>query len=111
MDAGYELAIPLTAEEISEKQAQMAQVEAERIQAIEALRKDYRDAVAQFCTIAGVPVVSKFESSAIMRDLIMQANANGNTQQIMGLTQLSIALKDIIDELRRKDGDDAWLRI
>lgn len=109
--AGYELAVPPTAEEIAEREAQRAQEEAERVAVIEALRQDYRNAVAQFCTIAGLPIVNKFEDTSAMQSAIVTANAGGNIQQILGLTQTALALQNIITELRRKDGDDAWERI
>ena len=109
--AGYELYVPPTAEEIAEQE----RIERERIEAhaaeVEALRQDYRNAVAQFCTVAGIPVVAKFEDTTAMRTAIETANAGGNVQQILGLTQLALTLQNVITELRRKDGDDAWSRI
>jgi len=75
------------------------------------LRQDYRNAVAQFCTVAGIPVVVKFEDTSAMLTAIETANAGGNVQQILVLTQLALTLQNVITELRRKDGDDAWLRI
>lgn len=109
--AGYELAIPLTAEEIAQIESQATQVESERIAAIESLRQDYRDAVAQFCTVAGVPVVTKFAGASDMKTIILKVNAGGDLQQIIGLGQLTDAIQNAITELRRKDGDDAWDRI
>ncbi len=109
--SGYELFVPPTAEEIAEQE----RIERERIEAhtaeVEALRQDYRTAVAQFCTVAGIPIVAKFEDTTAMRTAIETANAGGNVQQILGLTQLALTLQNLITELRRKDGDDAWSRI
>lgn len=109
--AGFELYVPPTAEEMAEQE----RIERERIEAhtaeVEALRQDYRNAVAQFCTVAGIPIVAKFEDTTAMRTAIETANAGGNVQQILGLTQLALTLQNLITELRRKDGDDAWLRI
>jgi len=109
--AGYELFVPPTAEEIAEQE----RIIAEQLQAhtaeVEALRTDYRNAVAQFCTVAGIPIVAKFEDTTAIRTAIETANAGGNVQQILGLTQLALTLQNVITELRRKDGDDAWSRI
>lgn len=119
--AGYELAVPPTAEEIALMEAQKAQEEAERVRQneiaqaqwlaeVEGLRQDYRILCNQFCQVAGVPVVDKLEKSAVKTE-IEKANAGGNSQQILSLMQLAMALDSAITDLRRKDGDDAWERI
>jgi len=116
--AGYELYVPPTAEEIAEQERDTVRIinenaikELRRSDEISALRQDYRNAVAQFCTIAGIPVVAKFEDTTAMRTAIETANAGKNVEQILGLTQLALTLQNIITELRRKDGDGAWARI
>jgi hypothetical protein len=109
--AGYELSVQPTPEEIEQQAALQAAQEAAHMEAIEDLRKDYRFAVERFCMLAGIQIVSKFEDEEIMKAAIESANAGGNIQQILGLTQLSIAIQNSIIELRRKDGDDAWQRI
>lgn len=106
-ELGYELAVPPTAEEI----AQRAQVEAERVAVIEGLRTKYRDAVHRFCVLAGLVVVDKFENENVMQQAIETANGQGDFQKSLGLTQLSLAILNAINELRRHDGGDAWARI
>lgn len=109
--AGYELAIAPTPEEIARRQAQIAQEEAERLEAINLLRTLYREAVAQFCQLTGREVVTKLADESAIADAINQANAQGNFQLSLGLTQIGLRLQHLITELRRKDGDDAWARI
>lgn len=111
IQAGYELAIPPTAEEIAQRDAQRAQEEAERVEAIEVLRTAYRASVAQFCTLAGLPVVTKFADAQTIGDAIETANGQGDIQKSLGLTQLALRIEHLISELRRKDFDDAWERV
>jgi len=109
--AGYELHIPLTAEELAERAAQAQEAESIRMAEIEALRAQYRATVNAFCLLSGIPVVDKFESAQTVADAITAANAGGDIQQIMGLTQAALFIQNLITELRRKDFDDAWDRI
>jgi hypothetical protein len=111
MDAGYELAVPPTAEEIAEQERLIReQLEAHEAE-VEALRMAYRQACNRFCVLAGLTVVNKFESATAIQDAIEQANGTGDIQRILGLTQIALSLEHLITELRRKDGDDAWKRI
>jgi hypothetical protein len=109
--AGYELYVQPTAEEIAEQERLIREQMEAHTAEVEALRTDYRNAVAQFCTVAGLPIVAKFEDTTAMRMAIENANAGKNVEQILGLTQLALTLQNLITELRRKDGDDAWSRI
>lgn len=118
MEAGYEMYIPPTAEEIEEARlAEEARAEEARLAElartaeIEALRDSYRNACNQFCQVAGIASVDKFESAAVIQAQVEIANSEGNSEKIITLMQIAMSLQNSITELRRKDGDDAWLRI
>ena len=116
--AGFELAVPPTPEEFAAQAAQAAEAAAaqERMASllaayVDALRTAYRDACNQFCVLAGLPVVNKFEDASTVMAAIEAANAGEDTMKALKLTQLALRLDNLITELRRKDGDDAWERI
>lgn len=111
MDAGYVLEVPKTAEELEAERLAQEKIEADRITEIEGIRNQYRDACRNFCAVAGISVVDKFEDTDIIQTEIQKANAGGDLLKIISLTQLAILIDNRINELRRKDGDDAWLRV
>ena len=108
---GYELEPEKTFEQINAENVAAEQAEIERLALIEKLRNQYRDAVHSFCVLAGLQVVDKFEDEAEITQAIEAANNSGNITLSLGLTQLALRIEHSINELRRKDGDDAWLRI
>lgn len=85
------------------------QLEILRQQKIEALRQKYKDVVYQFCVLANIEIVTKFEDATTVIDAVQNAGIETQSQLFM----LSVLLKQILDELRRPsmDGDDAWDRI
>jgi len=123
--AGFELFVPPTAEEIAEQErieaerlaeierikAENAVCESDRLAKVEILRDNYRSLVARFCQVAGIETVTKFEDETVIMREIEKANGEQNITKSLGLTQLSIGIKNAIDELRRKDGFDAWEKI
>lgn len=108
---GYELEPEKTVEQINAENAAAEQAESERLAIIEKLRNQYRDDVHSFCVLAGLQVVNKFEDETAIAQAIEAANNSGNIALSLGLTQLALRIEHGINELRRKDGDDAWERL
>ena len=112
--AGYELTANKPQEVIDAENA-AAQAQAEEQAAhdalVEGLRTQYRQTAAGFCMIAGIEPVEKFEDATIISAEIEKANAGEDVMKALRLTQAALALQNIITELRRKDGDDAWERL
>lgn len=106
--AGYEL---ITQAEIDADASAQAQVAAERLAYVQALRDTYKANARRFCQLAGIAVVDKFADASAVQAEIEKANAGGDTAKALQLPQLALALQNLITELRRKDGDDAWERI
>ena len=112
--AGYELTANKPQELIDAEAAhaaQEAQEQAAHEALVTALRTQYRQTAAGFCVIAGIEPVEKFEDATIITAEIEKANAGNDVMKALRLTQAALALQNIITELRRKDGDDAWERI
>lgn len=74
---------------------------------VAALRAAYVNATHQFCQIAGLPVVNKLDVADVQKAV---ADA-GVSPTALPLTQLSLQLFVLINDLRRADGEDAWDRI
>ena len=112
--AGYEL-VANKPQEVIDAENAAAQAQAEEQAAhdalVEGLRTQYRQTAAGFCMIAGIEPVEKFEDATIVSAEIEKANAGEDVMKALRLTQAALALQNIITELRRKDGDDAWERL
>ena len=112
--AGYEL-VANKPQEVIDAENAAAQAQAEEQAAhdalVEGLRTQYRQTAAGFCMIAGIEPVEKFEDATIISAEIEKANAGEDVMKALRLTQAALALQNIITELRRKDGDDAWERV
>lgn len=106
--AGYEL---VTQAEIDAEAAAQAQAAAERAAYVQALRDTYKANARRFCQLAGIAVVDKFADASVVQAEIEKANYGEDTAKALQLTQIALALQNLITELRRKDGDDAWERI
>lgn len=75
------------------------------------LRNQYRTTTNNFCQLAGIEIVNKFEDSTTIIDTVNIANVSGDIMLALKLTQAAVTLQNLIIELRRIDGDDAWERI
>ena len=112
--AGYELTANKPQDVIDAENAaieQAAQEQAAHDALVEGLRVKYRQTCNEFCQLAGITVVDKFEDESVITAAIEAANAAENYTLALRLTQLAMALQFAITELRRKDGDDAWERL
>jgi hypothetical protein len=113
-EAGYELTANKPQDVIDAEQAAIEQAAQEQVAhdaLVAGLREQYRRAANAFCVAAGIDVVDKFEDATIITAEIEKANAGNDMMKALRLTQAALALQNIITELRRKDGDDAWERI
>jgi len=106
--SGFEVYTP---EELADIDRSASEAEMDRVSVVDALRGKYRLAARAFCGTAEIGEVDKFEDAEIISGEIEKANLAGNSEKALRLTQLALSLQNLITELRRKDGDDAWDRI
>lgn len=113
-EAGYELS-QNKPQDVIDAEREAAEHEAADQAAHEALvsglRAQYRELVHTFCQLAGIPEVDKFETTDTVMTEIEKANSGPDVMKALRMTQTALALRNVITELRRKDGDDAWERI
>ena len=113
-EAGYELLANRPQELIdadADAECRAAEARASADALVSALRQQYRQSANAFCQLAGIEVVDKFGDASTVATEIEKANAGEDTGKALRLTQLALAMQNLITELRRKDGDDAWERI
>jgi hypothetical protein len=113
-EAGYELTANKPQDVIDAEDAAVEKAAAEQAAhdlLVSALRTQYKQYINLFCVTAGVEVVDKFEDATTIVAEIEKANAANDMAKALRLTQIAMAVQNLITELRRKDGDDAWERI
>lgn len=113
-EAGYELSINKPQEVLDVEKAideQRLRERAEHLALVISLREEYKQYINLFCTTAGIAVVDKFEDATTIVTEIEKANLANDTAKALRLTQIALSVQNLITELRRKDGDDAWERI
>lgn len=112
--AGYELTANKPQDVTDAEQASIEQAAQEQVAhdaLVAGLREQYRQAANAFCVAAGIDVVDKFEDASTIVAEIEKAFAASDVTKSLRLTQIALSLQNLITELRRKDGDDAWERV